>query len=209
MVWDSIADASDSDSMNNQAAVYINDEKDAREPRNLSIPIPVIPLIPWRHHRDLALGARTNRVFSDLLLVMGTTLDPTVFPTIADKPRHQKYHFDNETSEATTQEINGQQKQFLTVIKSGKATFTHIDVHFTRGGEKSYASLERAAKTKRKEYEAAHSYFLKLVKKLRSADEPRSEEAEVLCQIERLLHSLRFSPYRGIKAQRGHFWGKL
>ena len=142
MVWDSIADASDSDSMNNQAAVYINDEKDAREPRNLSIPIPVIPLIPWRHHRDLALGARTNRVFSDLLLVMGTTLDPTVFPTIADKPRHQKYHFDNETSEATTQEINGQQKQVLTVIKSAKATFTHIDVHFTRGGEKSYAEQQ-------------------------------------------------------------------
>ena len=87
----------------------------------------------------------------------------TAFPTIADKPRHQQYHVDNETSEATTQEINGQQKQFLTVIKSAKATFTHIDVHFTRGGEKSYDSLERAAKNKRKEYEAAHSYFLKLV----------------------------------------------
>ena len=83
---------------------------------------------------------------------------------------------------------------FSPVIKSAKATFTHIDVHFTRGGEKSYASLEEAAKNKRKEYEAAHSYFLKLVKKLRSADEPRSEEAEVLCKIERLLHSLRFLP---------------
>ena len=118
----------------------------------------------------------------------------TAFPTIADKPRHQQYHVDNENSEATTQEINGNQKKFLTVIKSEKATFTHIDVHFTRGGERSAASLERVAKNKRKEYEAAHSYFLKLVKKLRSADEPRSEEAEVLCQIERLVHSLRFLP---------------
>ena len=49
---------------NNQAAAYINDEKNAREPRNLSIPIPVIPLIPWRHHRDLTSGIRTNRAFN-------------------------------------------------------------------------------------------------------------------------------------------------
>ena len=92
----------------------------------------------------------------------------TAFPTIADKPRHQQYHVDNENSEATTQEINGNQKKFLTVIKSEKATFTHIDVHFTRGGERSAASLERVAKNKRKEYEAAHSYFNIKNKKYRS-----------------------------------------
>ena len=70
-------------------------------------------------------------------------------------------------------------------------------MHFTRGGEKSAASLERAAKNKRNEYEAAHSYFLKLVKRLRAAraaGEPMSEEADVLLKIERLLHSLRFLP---------------
>ena len=76
LLYDAIIDAIADYIRNNQAAAYINDEKNAREPRNLSIPIPVIPLIPWRHHRDLAAGARTNRVFSDLLLVMGTTLDP-------------------------------------------------------------------------------------------------------------------------------------
>ena len=86
MVWDSIADAIASDRMNNQDAVYINDEKNAREPRNLSIPIPVLPLIP-------GTGRRT---FSDLLLVMGTTLDLRVFPSIADKPHHQQYQIKSE-----------------------------------------------------------------------------------------------------------------
>ena len=42
---------------------------------------------------------------------MGTTLDPTAFQTIADKPRHQQYHIENENNEATTQEINGKTKK--------------------------------------------------------------------------------------------------
>ena len=67
-------------------------------------------------------------------------------------------------------------------------------MHFTRGGEKSAASLEGAAKNKRKEYEAAYSSFLKLVKELRAAGASRTEEVSVLCEIERLLHSLRFLP---------------
>ena len=90
--------------------------------------------------------------------------------------------------------MNGNQKKFLTVIKSIGVTFTHIDVHFTRGSEKSAASLEGAAKNKRKEYEAAYSSFLKLVKELRAAGASRTEEVSVLCEIERLLHSLRFLP---------------
>ena len=107
MVWDSIADAIASDRMNNQDAVYINDEKNAREPRNLSISIPVLSLISGRYYRDPTTGTRRNRTFSDLLLVMGITLDPTAFPTIADNPLHKQYHIENENSEATTQEING------------------------------------------------------------------------------------------------------
>ena len=91
--------------------------------------------------------------------LLGTALDPTAFSNNPDKPRHQRYHVDNENSEATTQEINGNQKEFLTVIKSEKAKFTHIDVHFTHGGEKT-ASLERAAK--RNEYETRSA--LKLVR---------------------------------------------
>ena len=45
-----IVDAITSLRMNYQAAVYINDEKNAGEPANLSIPIPAIHLIPERHH---------------------------------------------------------------------------------------------------------------------------------------------------------------
>ena len=90
--------------------------------------------------------------------------------------------------------MNGNQKKFLTVIKSIGVTFTHIDVHFTRGSEKSAASLEGAAKNKRRGYEAAYSSFLKLVKKLRAAGASRTEGTSVLREIERLLDSLRFLP---------------
>ena len=64
LLYDATIDAIADYIRNNQAAAYINDEKNAREPRNLSIPIPVIPLIPWRHHRDLTSGIRTNRAFN-------------------------------------------------------------------------------------------------------------------------------------------------
>ena len=110
------------------------------------------PLALAAEEEETMALAKPEKTVKDKYL-LGTTLDPTAFPTIADKPRHQRYHVDNENSEATTQEINGNQKKFLTVIKNEKATFTHIDVHFTRGGEKSAASLERAAKNKRNEYE--------------------------------------------------------
>ena len=36
------------------------------------------------------------------------------------------------------------------------ASFTHIDVHFGKGGDNSAAKLENAAAIKRKEYRAAH-----------------------------------------------------
>ena len=56
---------------------------------------------------------------------MDTTLDPKVFPTIKDKPRHQQYHIESENIEALAQKINGTLKKFYTVIKSNNASFTN------------------------------------------------------------------------------------
>ena len=41
-------------------------------------------------------------------------------------------------------------KQAYTVIKSENASFTHIDVHFGKGGDNSAAKLENAAATQEK-----------------------------------------------------------
>ena len=156
-----IADAIARLRMNNQAAVYINDEKNAREPTNLSVPIPAIPLIPERVSLGRPVSIRENRTFSDVLLVMGTVLDPHIFPTIKDRPRQQRYHnIDREDIESFTRQINGNLKQAYTVIKSENASFTHIDVHFAKGGVNNAAKLESAAATKRKEYRVAHESFL-------------------------------------------------
>ena len=103
---DSIADAIASDRMNNHMQ-FTSTMKERPGARNLSISIPVLSLISGRYCHDPTTGTRRNRTFSDLLLVMGTTLDPTAFPTIADSPLHKQYHIENENSEATTQEING------------------------------------------------------------------------------------------------------
>ena len=159
VVKDMIADAIARLRMNNQAAVYINDEKNAWEPTNLSVPIPVIPLIPERCSSGRTASVRENRTFSDVILVMGTVLDPQVFPTIKDKPRQQQYNIESENIGAFTPQINGNLKQAYTVIKSENATFTHIDVHFGKGGANNAAKLESAAATKRKEYRAAHESF--------------------------------------------------
>ena len=68
-------------------------------------------------------------------------------------------------------------------------------MHFARGGDKSAATLEGAANNKRKEYQAAYSSFLKIVKEeLRAAGAPRAEGAAILCEIGRLLHSLNSFP---------------
>ena len=61
VVKDMIADATARLRMNNQAAVYINDEKNAWEPANLSIPIPVVPLIPERQQSQRTTSVRQNR----------------------------------------------------------------------------------------------------------------------------------------------------
>ena len=160
VVKDMIADAIARLRMNNQAAVYINDEKNAREPTNLSVPIPAIPLIPERGSLGRPVSIRENRTFSDVLLVMGTVLDPHIFPTIKDRPRQQRYHnIDREDIESFTRQINGNLKQAYTVIKSENASFTHIDVHFATGGANSAAKLESAAMRKRKEYRVAHEYM--------------------------------------------------
>ena len=51
-------------------------------------------------------------------------------------------------------------------------------------------TLENAAATKRKEYQAANESFLKIVKRLREMREPRSEKAFMLCDIEKLCRSV-------------------
>eukprot|EP00944_MAST-04C_sp_MAST-4C-sp1_P014984 g14984.t1 len=187
VVRDMIADAIAKLRMNNQAAVYINDEKNAREPTNLSVPIPVIPLIPERHQSGRTASVRENRTFSDVLLIMHTVLDPKIFPTIKDKPR-------SENIEALTQKINGNLQKFYTVIKSENASFTHIDVHFGKGGDNSAASLENAAALKRKEYQVANESFLNIVEELNRTRGHRPVGAQRLCEIERLGRSISAKP---------------
>ena len=195
VVKDMIADAIARQRMNNEAAVYINDEKNAWEPANLSVPIPVVPLIPERGTTRRTASVRENRTFSDVLLVMGTVLDPQVFPTIKDKSRQQRYrNINSENIGAFTQEINGNLQQAYTVIKSEKATFTHIDVHFRKGGNISAAKLENAAATKRNEYRAAHESFLRIVQELQEGPEPLPPRAAMLCEIERLGRSISAKP---------------
>ena len=195
VVKDMIADAIARLRMNNQAAVYINDEKNAREPTNLSVPIPVIPLIPERCSSGRTASVRQNRTFSDVLLVMGTVLNPQVFPTIKDKPRRQQYcNIDSENIGAFAQQINGNLQQAYTVIKSENATFTHIDVHFAKGGANNAAKLESAAATKRKEYRAAHESFLRIVQEIGEGPEPLSPRAAMLCEIASLGRSISAKP---------------
>ena len=117
---------------------------------------------------------------------MDTVLDPTDFPTIEDRPRHQQYHIESENIEAFARKINGNLKKIYTVIKSNNASLTHVDVHFGKGGDNSATTLENAAATKRKEYLAASESFQKIVKVIREARGPRSEKAVMLCDIEKL-----------------------
>ena len=121
---------------------------------------------------------------------MYTVLDPTDFPTTNDKSRHQQYHIESENIEAFAQKICGNLKKFYTVIKSNNASFTHVDVHFGKGGDNSATTLENAAATKRKEYRAASDSFLKIVKVLREARGPRSERAAMLCDIEKICQTM-------------------
>ena len=126
---------------------------------------------------------------------MGTVLDPQVFPTIKDKPRQRRYcNIDSGNIGAFTQEINGNLKQAYTVIKDENASFTHVDVHFGKGGDTSAAKLENAAATKRNEYRAAHESFLRIVQELREGPEPLPPRAAMLCEIERLGRSISAKP---------------
>ena len=143
-------------------------------------------MIPERYSSGRTTSIRENRTFSDVLLVMGTVLDPTIFPTIKDKPRQQQYSsINSENSRAFAPQINGNLQQAYTVIKSENATFTHIDVHFAKGGANNAAKLESAAATKRKEYRAAHESFLRIVQELEEGPEPLSPRAAMLREIER------------------------
>ena len=125
---------------------------------------------------------------------MNTVLDPKEFLSIKDKLRHQQYHIESENIEALAQKNNGNLKKFYTVIKSNSASFTHIAVHFGKGGDNSTSTLENAAASKRKEYQAANESFLKIVKVLREARAPRSEKAVILCEIERLFQPVSTKP---------------
>jgi len=194
VVKDMIADATARLRMNNQAAVYINDEKNASEPANLSIPIPVVPMIPERQSSERTASVRQNRTFSDVLLVMGTVLNPKEFPTIKDEPRQQQYHIESKNIVTFSDKINGNLQKAYTVIKKDRATFTHIDVHFGRGGDTSAAKLESAATNKRKEYREAHKSFREIVRELQERLEPTTPRARVLCEIERLERSISAKP---------------
>ena len=168
------------------------------------VPIPVVPLIPERHSSRRTTSVRENRTFSDVLLVMGTVLDPHIFPTIKDKPRQQHTITSRvKISKRFQTKINGNLQQAYTVIKSENATFTHIDVHFGKGGDTSAAKLESAATNKRKEYREAHKSFMRIVQELQEGPEPTTPRAKVLCEIERLGRSI------SAKAQCGNLWGKL
>ena len=130
---------------------------------------------------------------SNSLLIRG----PPPCTTIKDKPRQQQYHdIDSENIRAFAPQINGNLQQAYTVIKSENASFTHIDVHFRKGGDNSAAKLESAAATKRKEYRAAHESFLRIVQEL-GEPEPLSPRAAMLCEIHKR------------KAECGNLWGKL
>ena len=73
--------------------------------------------------------------------------------------------------------------------------FTHIDVHFGRGGDTSAAQLEGAATNKRKEYREAHKSFMGIVRELqKTKPEHRTQRAAVLCDIERLERSISAKP---------------
>ena len=72
--------------------------------------------------------------------------------------------------------------------------FTHIDVHFGKGGDTSAAKLESAAMNKRKEYREAHESFRGIVWELQERPEHISPRADMLCKIERLERSISAKP---------------
>ena len=144
-----IVNATASLKMNNLAALYINDEKNAREPAS------------WRYRfrlyyifrKDINMDpSQVREQIGPLVMSFWLCLiqDSTAFPTVVNKPRHQQYHIESENSEATKHQINGNFKKIITVIKSAGASFTRIDVHFAKGEENSAARLEGAAKNKKR-----------------------------------------------------------
>ena len=105
-----------------------------------------------------------------------------------------RYHIESENIVTFSDKINGNLKKAYTVIKKDRATFTHIDVHFGRGGDTSAAKLESAATNKRKEYREAHESFMGIVRELQERPEPTTPRAAMLCEIERLERSISAKP---------------
>ena len=79
--------------------------------------------------------------------------------------------------------------------------FTHIDVHFGKGGDTSAAQLESAATTKRKEYQAAHESFMRIVRELQGGAGPLSPRAAMLCEIERLDRAISAKDWEAYNEQ--------
>ena len=77
-------------------------------------------------------------------------------------------------------------KEFLNVIKSVRASFTHTDVHFASGENSSAGMLEGQATNKQKGYKIAYASNFRSAKK---TDESRSERVATLLDIERPLRT--------------------
>ena len=133
-----------------EADVYINDEKNSRVKGNLTTTIPVTPCFPQKWGEQ----ASRRRLFSDLVIIRGTRLDPQSFPTVDKVPRRNKNYMENEQAMYMT--YNRELKKFLGELIAKNATCIHVDFHFTKGDPNA---LEHTAKQKLKQYKAAFQYF--------------------------------------------------
>ena len=95
-----------------------------------------------------------RRLFSDLVIIRGTRLDPQSFPTVDKVPRRNKNYVENEQAMYMT--YNRELKKFLGELIAKNATCIHVDFHFTKGDPNA---LEHTAKQKLKQYKAAFQYF--------------------------------------------------
>ena len=108
-----------------EADVYINDEKNSRVKGNLTTTIPVTPCFPQKWGEQ----ASRRRLFSDLVIIRGTRLDPQSFPTVDKVPRRNKNYVENEQAMYMT--YNRELKKFLGELIAKNATCIHSFVLYS------------------------------------------------------------------------------